>query len=414
MQKKVLCCVLVFMFAFSICARADVSEQPYVQSVNGLIATEYYSDDLLEEPSETAATVPMTSAPDVKATSVALMEASTGNILHENNAREKLSPASITKIMTMLLVVEAVDNGKITLSDKVETSEHAASMGGSQIWLKPGETMTVDELLKAAAVGSANDASVALAEYVAGSEEGFVAMMNQRAQELGMEDTTFRNACGLDEDGHMTSARDVAIMARELIRHDTIKKYSTIWMDSLRDGATQLVNTNKLVRYYMGATGLKTGTTDKAGFCLAATAKRDGMELIAVVMHGESSNERFTGGKKLLDYGFANWGIVTPEFDVAQLQDIRVVKGQKQSVQIDVGPIQNQLVKKGGASGVTTELSLDKSVQAPVQEGQKVGSVRVLVDGEEAAVYNVCTVESVEKINWSFCFSRLFAQFLTL
>ena len=208
----------------------------------------------------------MNSVPEIKAKSLVLMEASTGEVLYENNSNEKLSPASVTKIMTLLLVIEAIDNGTISLSDIVTTSDHAASMGGSQIWLKPGEEMTVDELLKAAAVGSANDASVALAEYIAGSEEGFVALMNERAAELQMKNTCFKNACGLDEEGHYTSANDIALMSKELLGHDTIKKYTTIWMDSLREGKTELVNTNKLVRFYQGATGLKTGTTDKAGF----------------------------------------------------------------------------------------------------------------------------------------------------
>ena len=261
----IICAVIIFSFT----VYADTAENvDAVSASSSNLATEYYSSDLFSEPTDFAATVPMNSVPEIKAKSLVLMEASTGEVLYENNSNEKLSPASVTKIMTLLLVIEAVDNGTISLSDIVTTSDHAASMGGSQIWLKPGEEMTVDELLKAAAVGSANDASVALAEYIAGSEEGFVALMNERAAELQMKNTCFKNACGLDEDGHYTSANDIALMSKELLSHDTIKKYTTIWMDSLREGKTELVNTNKLVRFYQGATGLKTGTTDKRVFVL--------------------------------------------------------------------------------------------------------------------------------------------------
>ena len=263
---------------------------------------------------------------DIKAKSVVLMEPNTGKVLYEANSDEKLPPASITKIMSLLLVMEAIDRGDITLETVVTASEHACSMGGSQIWLEPGETMTVNDLLKAAVIASANDACVALGETVAGSEEGFVALMNERANELGMTNTHFVNCTGLDAEGHLTTAYDVAVMSSALIKHDLIKDYSTVWMDTLRDGKSELVNTNKLVRFYEGTTGLKTGTTSTAKYCLSATAERNGLELVAVVMAGESSNDRFGGAKKLLDYGFANYNYSSIDAGLEENTELEVIK----------------------------------------------------------------------------------------
>lgn len=406
--KRFLSCFLIFACLFSLSVQADRIDEDVNETVNGKIVTEYYTDDILEDSSvESVATVPVTTPPEVDAKSVILMEASTGKVLHEKDSDVVLSPASITKIMTMLLVVEALDNGKISMNDSVPTSEHAASMGGSQIWLEAGETMTVENLLKAVAVGSANDASVALAEFIAGSEEAFVAQMNNRAKELGMTNTNFVNACGLDAEGHVTSARDVAIMSKELISHNTIKQFTTIWMDSLRGGETQLVNTNKLVRYYLGATGLKTGTTDEAGFCLSATAKRDGMELIAVVMGGASSDARFNGAKALLNYGFANWKIKTPEFDESSLQPIPVIKGKSETVNIEMEPIKSELLDSSGAEDITVQADISESVEAPVEKNEVVGTVKVMLGDKVLNEYKVYTTEKVEKINVSFLFSKL-------
>lgn len=400
----IICAVIIFSFT----VYADTAENvDAVSASSSNLATEYYSSDLFSEPTDFAATVPMNSVPEIKAKSLVLMEASTGEVLYENNSNEKLSPASVTKIMTLLLVIEAVDNGTISLSDIVTTSDHAASMGGSQIWLKPGEEMTVDELLKAAAVGSANDASVALAEYIAGSEEGFVALMNERAAELQMKNTCFKNACGLDEDGHYTSANDIALMSKELLSHDTIKKYTTIWMDSLREGKTELVNTNKLVRFYQGATGLKTGTTDKAGFCLAASAKRDNMELISVVMAAESSNDRFTGAKKLLDYGFANYSITTPEIDTSAISTIPVLKGIEREVAIDVEPINNTLIKKGEESKIVTQIDIKPSIDAPILENTQVGTLKVMLNEKVIGEYKIYTIDSVDKVTFWFSFKKI-------
>ncbi len=313
----------------------------------------------------------------LKAASILLCEQNTGAVLYEYNADEKLNPASITKIMTLLLVCEALESGKIKLDDNVTASTHASQMGGSQIWLKEGETMTVDMLLRATAVSSANDASVALAEHVSGSEEVFVSEMNRKAEELGMSNTHFVNACGLDEENHYSTARDIAIMSRELLKHDMIKKYTTVWMDSLRDGATQLVNTNKLIRYYKGATGLKTGTTSMAGSCLSASATRNGLSLIAVTMKSNTSNDRFDTAKALLDYGFSNYEYVKiPSFD-DKLIDIPVKKGVLDFCELDY-TLQNQiLMPKGQGKDLTVTVNLPEEVTAPIKKGEKIGNVTI-------------------------------------
>ena len=311
---------------------------------------------------------------DIKAKSAILLEVNTGKILYEMNADEKLPPASITKIMSLLLIMEAIDRGELSVEDVITASEHASSMGGSQIWLEPGETMTVDDLLKAAVIASANDATVALGEAVAGSEEGFVAQMNARAKELGCTNTKFINATGLDAEGHISSAHDVAIMSAELIKHDRIKNYSTVWMDTLRDGESELVNTNKLVRFYEGTTGLKTGTTSGAGYCLSATAERDGLELVAVIMAGETSNDRFNGAKKLLDFGFANYQYVTIE-PLLDVSECNVKNGVDKKVGITADGTSKMLLKKGEAAAVTQQITLPQNLSAPVKKVGVVGSV---------------------------------------
>ena len=371
--------------------------------VNAEDEAEYMGEDLLTDIPEVPAAAVVGTTLDIKAKSVVLMEPYTGNVLYENNADERLAPASITKIMSLLLVMEAIENEKLTLDTKVSASEHAASMGGSQIWLEVGEIMTVDELLRASVIASANDATVALAEAVSGSEETFVALMNERAKELGMKNTTFVNCCGLDTDGHLTSGRDVAIMASALIKHALIKKYSTVWMDALRNGKSELTNTNKLVRYYSGATGLKTGTTSKAGCCVAATAERDGMELVAVVMGGETSNERFTGAKKLLDYGFANWSFVTLTPDLGEVGEIPVLNGMEKFITADSGGgAINLLLSKGNQDKVTQIVEINENIEAPVLTGDIIGNVKFM-SGEkklgELPVYSANTVERVTFFN---------------
>ena len=328
---------------------------------------------------------------DIKAKSAVLMEPNTGKVLYELNPDEKLPPASITKIMSLLLVMEAIDRGDITTETIVTASEHACSMGGSQIWLEPGETMTVNDLLKAAVIASANDACVALGETIAGSEEGFVAMMNERAKELGMDNTHFVNCTGLDAEGHITSAYDVAIMSSELIKHDLIKDYSTVWMDSLRDGKSELVNTNKLVRFYEGTTGLKTGTTSTAKYCLSATAERNGLELVAVVMAGESSDARFNGAKKLLDYGFANYHMETAVQAGEALCTLPVSGGLAPFAPLLAGETVMWPVTEGETLTVSLRPGVDV-LNAPVEPGAQVGEAVCLLNGEAASsVPLICT-----------------------
>lgn len=337
---------------------------------------------------------------EIKAKSVVLMEPNTGKVLYESNSDEKLPPASITKIMSLLLVMEAIDRGDITTETVVTASEHACSMGGSQIWLEPGETMTVNDLLKAAVIASANDACVALGETVAGSEEGFVALMNERANELGMTNTHFVNCTGLDAEGHLTTAYDVALMSSELIKHDLIKDYSTVWMDSLRDGKSELVNTNKLVRFYEGTTGLKTGTTSTAKYCLSATAERNGLELVAVVMAGDSSNDRFNGAKKLLDYGFANYNYSSIEAEIDENTELQVIKGTAKTVGIKPQSTLNVLLPKSASGKIERKTVLSENVTAPVKKGDVLGTVTVTLGGEQLGEIPLVAKADVEKLTF--------------
>ena len=345
-------------------------------------------------------------APAVNCGAAVLMEKETGTILYEQNSHDKLEPASVTKIMTLLLVMEAIDSGRISLDQTVSISARAVSMGGSQIWLKEGEQMTVRDLLKAVAVVSANDGAVALAELVAGSEEGFVALMNQRAKELGMADTTFVNCTGLPAAGHLTSAHDIALMSRELIRsHPSIREYTTIWMDSLRDGAFQLTNTNKLIRFYDGATGLKTGSTDSALYCLSATAERGGMELIAVVLKSPTSQERFDAARALLDYGFANYTLMDVYPDQA-LPPIDVLLGEADCVQPVLSQSSRILVDKAQLNSVTSQINLCENVEAPVEAGQKLGEMVVTVDGQVLQTIPIVAERAVERLTVPGIFLR--------
>lgn len=341
---------------------------------------------------------------DIKAKSAILMEVNTGRVLYEMNADEVLPPASITKIMSLLLVMEAIDRGDMSVEDVISASEHACSMGGSQIWLEPGESMTVDDLLKAAVIASANDATVALGEAIAGSEEGFVAMMNAKAGELGMTSTTFKNATGLDSEGHSSTAHDVAIMSCELIKHDLIKNYSTVWMDTLRGGESELVNTNKLVRFYEGTTGLKTGTTSGAGYCLAATAERNGLELAAVVMSGDTSQDRFEGAKKLLDYGFANFQYTTVTPETPKDLAVKVDGGTKQSVKLEPSGEFGALMKRSESANISQKLNIPDSVASPVKKGDKIGTVDIYVGEEQVGAIDIVASEDVDKMTFLTAF----------
>ena len=341
------------------------------------------------------------SAEELPAPSAVLMEASTGKVLFEKNAHEQRPCASITKVMTLLLVMEALDEGRIHLEDMVSASEHASSMGGSDIWLEPGETMSVDDLLKATVIVSANDAAVALAEYVSGSEEAFVQRMNERATELGMTNTVFKNCYGLDEDGHVTTAYDIALMSRALIQHEKIFDYTQVWMDELRGGKTQLVNTNKLLKSYSGITGLKTGTTGKAGSCMAATAERDGMSLVAVVLGCASTEDRFSSAASLLDAGFSGWALTAPSLSSDALAPIAVEKGMQSTVAVEADPLTGVVVPKGREGEVVCETTMEETLTAPVEQGQAVGEVTCVLDGEVLARSQIRAASSVEALTFS-------------
>lgn len=352
-------------------------------------------------------------AADYDARSYILMEASTGMVLLEENADEALPPASVTKIMTLLLIMEAVADGRIGWDDMVQTSEYAASMGGSQVFLEAGEEMSVGEMVKCVVVASANDAAVALAEKVAGSEEAFVKMMNERAAELGMTSTVFMNTNGLDDDidGHVTSARDIAIMSRELItKHPKILELSSIWMDTIRGGAFGLTNTNRLVRFYRGANGLKTGSTSKAKFCISATAERDGMQLIAVVMASPTRDTRNETAKKLLDYGFANYEAVTVS-PTTLPSSLPVIGGTVDTVSLTVEP-HPLVLGKGQSARVSENVYLPEKVSAPVKTGDEVGRVEFLLDGESFLTLPIKASENVEKIGYSGLFWHLLRRIL--
>lgn len=346
---------------------------------------------------------------DVKAKSAVLMDQTTGRVLMKMNENEKIYPASVTKIMSMLLVAEAIDSNTIRLTDEVPASTNASKKGGSQIWLKEGEKMTVDELLKATAVYSANDACTALGEYIAGSDEGFVMMMNERAGELGMKNTHFDNCTGLDDTSqtHLTTAYDIALMSRELMKHQFIQQYTKIWMDSLRGGKTELVNTNKLIRFYEGATGLKTGTTSKAGCCISATATRNGTSLIAVVMGADNSKDRFEGAKAMLNWGFANYETVTPQIDKSLITDVNIIMGEERTLTPQISGDSKFLIPKGKAKNLTQEIDLAAAVEAPVESNQTLGTVTVKLDGQKLGEYKLTAPHYVERLSFKTVFARL-------
>ena len=336
---------------------------------------------------------------NLEAESAILIEQNSGKILDEHNIHERLHPASVTKVMSLLLIMEALDSGKITLDTQIPCSSNAASMGGSQIWLDTTETLSVNDMLKAIAVVSANDCVMALSEYLGGTEEGFVQMMNNRAKELGMNDTTFKNCHGLDEDEHLTSAHDIALMSRELLmNHPSITNYSTIWTDTLRAGKSALSNTNKLVRNYAGCTGLKTGSTFLALFNLSASATRDGLSLIAVVMKAPTSALRFSNAASLLDYGFSNYSYKSFGNQGETVKQIAVTKGLSKTVNAVYETSPSFLIKKGEESGITYEINLNESVQAPVSQGQTLGTIKYSLNGIELGSVNIVAETSVDKI----------------
>ena len=343
---------------------------------------------------------------DITSPAAVLMDAQSGKILFEKNAHEQRPCASITKVMTLLLVMEALDSEKIHLDDVVTASAHAASMGGSDIWLEEGEQMTVDEMIKATAVASANDAAVALAEFISGTEDDFVAAMNEKAKALGMKDTVFKNCNGLDEEGHLTSAYDVALMSRELIKHKKIFDYTSIWLDSLRGGETQIVNTNKLLRTYDGITGLKTGTTGDAGSCITATAERNGVSLIGVILGADSGTARFKDAATLLDYGFANFETANLSL-TDDLYPVKVEDGMEAEVDVTCDKSAALTLPKGEKEKVKRTVTIEESIPAPVKKGDKVGTISFTLNDEEIASFDILAADDVEKKSFSSIFSLL-------
>ncbi|MBR4291850.1 MAG: D-alanyl-D-alanine carboxypeptidase [Oscillospiraceae bacterium] len=347
---------------------------------------------------------------EVAGKSAVLMDVATGTVLYESNSHEALAPASVTKVMTMLLIMEAIDSGKIGWDDTVTASETAAAKGGSQIYLKVGETMTVTDMLKSIAVSSANDCACAMAEHLMGSEAAFVEQMNKRAKELGMNDTNFVNCTGLDDApdaaNHKTSAHDIAIMSRQLLKnHPDIKKFTTIWMDTVRNGAFGLANTNKMVRFYSGCTGLKTGFTSGAGYCLSSSAERDGMELIAVVMGASTSQERFAACKSMLDYGFANYALYTPALQEGA--SVPVVLGSSAAIRAVPADAAALLVEKGQLSSITTQIKLEESVTAPVCQGQRLGTMTIKAGELVLSQIPLVAEAAVERKTWGNIFVEL-------
>lgn len=345
---------------------------------------------------------------DVPCAAAILVDEDSGTVLYEKNADARRPIASITKVMTLLLTFEALEAGKISLDDFVPVSEHAYHMGGSQIWLEPGEEMTLNDMLKAICISSANDAAVAVAEYVGGSEPAFAEMMNARAAELGMTNTHFVNACGLDEPEHLSTARDVAVMSREMLLHHTeVRDYCSIWMDTLRGGATQLVNTNKLLKSYSGITGLKTGTTGKAGVCISASAERDGLRLIAVVLGAASGKERFQAASTLLDYGFSHFESAAAELPADAPLSLPVERGTAESVALTYTAPERCLMPKGESGTLQIALDLPQKLAAPIRAGETVGTVKISNGSAELASYPVTAAQDVDALSFTYCLRRL-------
>lgn len=350
----------------------------------------------------------------ITAPSAVLIEASTGKLIFEKNSHEQRPCASITKVMTLLLVFEAIDNGKLSLDDTITSSKHAASMGGSDIWLEEGEQMSCNDMIKATVVASANDAAVALAEHICGSEDAFVEQMNKRAKELGMNDTVFKNCNGLDEEGHITSAYDVSLMSKELIKHEKIFDYTSIWLDTLRGGATQIVNTNKLLKTYKGITGLKTGTTDDAGCCMSATATRGDVSLIAVVLGCATGKERFSDSAALLDYGFANVAVKELILPDDLPSSIKVNGGMADETKINCDVSAKIVVDKNAPSEIISKVDLPAEIDAPIKKGQKLGTVTYSMGEEKIMSCDVIAEDGVEEATFGSVFSVVISSLLSL
>ena len=392
----IICLFLSFIYIFTSVSYAT-SETTYVWSnqsskleTNEVSASLNTSDDTITNNSLM-----------LESGSACLIDQNTGLVLYDHNMHEQLRPASVTKIMSLLLIMEALDSGRISLTDQVPCTEDAAAMGGSQIWLDVRETLTVDEMLKAICVVSANDCVVAMADYLEGSQEAFVAKMNEKAKELGMNDTCFKNCHGIDEDGHVTSSYDIAIMSRELlVNHPSITNYTTIWMDTLRDGKSSLVNTNKLVRNYSGCTGLKTGSTSIALYNLSASATRNDLSLIAVIMRAPTSAIRFSEAQKLLDYGFNNYSVTSFGNKGDVIKKVQVNKGTSKAINAVLESDAKILTKKSNNNEISQEIILDDVINAPIIQGQKLGEIKYSINGSVVMTVNLIANENIPKLNF--------------
>jgi D-alanyl-D-alanine carboxypeptidase (penicillin-binding protein 5/6) len=398
MLRKMLSTALVFILlggAFPVAA-SDFDIDPYA-ALTGV------SDEEVEYRDTTAdaAELPLDAA------AVILVEKETGEVLYEENADELRPVASITKVMTLILVMEALESGAITLEDDVVCSEHAYSMGGSQIWMEPGEVFSVDELLRAVAIASANDAAVALAEHVSGGEDTFVGEMNRKAQELGMTNTTFKNANGLDEEGHLSTARDVALMSREILKHELVRNYITVWMDELRGGETELTNTNKMLKSFNGITGIKTGTTSKAGVCISASAQREDMELIAVVLGSSNSQGRFSAASSLLEYGFANYELAELRISPEDTPPIKIKLGELEYCEYEYDVPAHMVVDRGKKDSVSYVVEMAETLTAPVEQGQLMGEITVYSEGIVIGSYPITATQRVEVMTFGSAFGKL-------
>lgn len=392
---SILCIIFVILFSISIKSLAN--DESYIWST---IETSTTPEKVNTNTVETNSEIQENNSLNLESGSAILIEQTTGKVLYAHNIHEQLRPASVTKVMSILLIMEALENGKISLTDQVPCSENAASMGGSQIWLDPRETLSVDEMLKAICVNSANDCVVAMAEYIAGTEESFVQMMNDKAKELGMNDTTFKNCHGLDEDGHVTSSYDIALMSRELLtKYPDVTRYTTIWMDTLRDGKSQLSNTNKLIKNYKGATGLKTGSTSLALYNLSASATRDDLSLIAVIMKAPSTKIRFEEATKLLDYGFNQFSYKSFGKKGDLVQTININKGIQKVDGVILENDAGALVEKGKEKDVVQNVTINENISAPITAGQKVGEMTFSLDGQVISTVNLVAENSIDKIN---------------
>ncbi len=391
--KQSTCLFIIIAIIFSLAIPCFAEDTTYVWSNH----SENLEHTIITNSSEQE---PTPNTLNLESASAILIEQTTGQILYEHNCHEPLRPASVTKVMSILLIMEALDTGKIARTDSIPCSENASSMGGSQIWLDPRETLSVDEMLKAICVASANDCVVAMAEYISGSEEAFVQMMNDKAKQLGMNDTTFKNCHGLDEDGHVTSSYDISLMSKELLnKYPQITNYTTIWTDSLRDGKSELTNTNKLIRTYQGATGLKTGSTGLALYNLSASATRDNLSLIAVIMKAPSTKVRFAEAQKLLDYGFNTFSFKQFGKKDEMVKSISVTKGVRSSVDAILEDNAGTLLEKGKDKNIEQILTLDNNISAPISSGQKLGEVSFVIDGHTLSTVNIIAKNDVEKLN---------------